>query len=52
MLAFMCVSVCSPSILTAGLGVRPGCAGDVLRASPDETPLAQVLPRKRSGAGL
>lgn len=50
----VCVCVCllSPSLLAAGLDLRAGGDGDVLRASPDETPLTEVLQRESSGARL
>lgn len=44
--------VCSPSVPAAGPGVRPGCAGDMLRAPPNEAPLAALQPRERARAGL
>lgn len=43
----------SPCSLPApGPGVRPGGAGDLLRAAADEAPLAALSTRTRSRAGL
>lgn len=48
------VSVRAPpcSLLAPGPGVRPGGAGDLLRAAADEAPLAALPPGARARAGL
>lgn len=54
----LCVScligwACLPARLpAAGPALRPGADGDLLRASPGQTPLAEVQPSNRPGAGL
>lgn len=40
------------SLPSAGPGVRPGGAGDLLRAAADEAPLDALPPRARARAGL